>query len=284
MGSRELILGPDNAVLAAKTQIQAIDDDDDDDDEQRERPGPDPKYAGFFVQRSSAELVFVLPASLSDPAVVLRINDQLELLSLLPSLKADNLDRTLKTLSQWPARFPTDDHVAYAQLVIPTLLRYFHAVYALDTLERRVDAEFLKSAQEQPSFHIISTIRLCVPSACRPERDAKEQEFHSWLFYHLRILQTLQALLTSAPLLSFDSTMCDTIAIDLSDALVKSALTVQTFPSLKAYHPDGVDENKHVFLTLKAHIDSLSEDARAKVNKNLEAVKGMAFFQGGDSD
>ena len=78
--------------------------------------------------------------------------------------------------------------------------------------------------------------------------------------------------------------MCDTIAIDLSDALAKSALTVQTFPSLKAYHPDGVTENKHAFSTLKAHISSLSEDARAKVNKNLEAVKGMAYFQGGDSD
>ena len=153
-----------------------------------------------------------------------------------------------------------------------------------NTLERRVDAEFLNSAQEQPSFHIISAVRLCIPSACRPERDAGEKEFHSWLFYHLRILQTLQALLTSAPLLSFDSTMCDTIAIDLSDALAKSALTVQTFPSLKAYHPDGVAENKYAFLTLKAHIGSLSEDARAKVNKNLEAVKGMAYFQGGDSD
>ena len=96
------------------------------------------------------------------------------------------------------------------------------------------------SAQEQPSFNIISAVRLCIPSACRPERDAKEKEFHSWLFYHLRILQTLQALLTSAPLPSFDSTMCDTIAIDLSDALAKSALTVQTFRSLQA---DGVSEN-----------------------------------------
>ena len=238
----------------------------------------------FLCSRAALDSFFCLPASFSDPAVVQRIHDQLDLLSLPPSLEADNLDRTLKTLSQWPARFPTDDHVAYAQLVIPTLLRYFHAVYALDTLERRVDAEFLISAQEQPSFHIISAVRLCIPSACRPERDAKEKEFHSWLFYHLRILQTLQALLTSAPLLSFDSTMCDTIAIDLSDALAKSALTVQTFPSLQAYHPDGVSENKHAFLTLKAHLGSLSEDARAKVNKNLEAVKGMAYFEDGDSE
>ena len=52
-----------------------------------------------------------------------------------------------------------------------------------------------------------------------------------------------------------------------------------SLPSLQAYHPDGVSENKHAFLTFKAHIGSLSEDAHAKVNKNLAAVKGMAYFR-----
>jgi hypothetical protein len=60
---------------------------------------------------------------LSDPAVVQKINEQLDLLSLPPNLEADNLKRTLRALTQWPARISTDDHIHYAQLVIPPLLR-----------------------------------------------------------------------------------------------------------------------------------------------------------------
>jgi hypothetical protein len=193
------------------------------------------------------------------------------------------LDRTLKKLASWPARISADDHICYAQLVIPTIFHYFHAVYAVDTRERRIDHEFLQSAQEQPSFHIISTIRLCIPSAYRPERDIEKDKTHPWLFYHLRILQTLQTLLTSHPALSFNTPTRDTIIVDLSDALVKSALTVANFPSLVSYHPKDVVENKRALHTLEAHVDSLSSDARAQVTKNMTTAKEMSYF-GEDDD
>jgi hypothetical protein len=209
-----------------------------------------------------------------------KISEQLELLSLPPSLTADNLDRTLKKLASWPAKITPDDHIRYAQLVIPTLFQYFHAVYAVDTRERRIDHEFLESAQEQSSFHIISTIRLCIPTAYRPKRDIDENKTHSWLFYHLRNLQTLQVLLTSHPALSFDTATRDTIVIALSDALVKSALTVSNFPSLVSYHPKDVLENKRALSTLEAHVGLLSDDARAQVTKNMETTKtNIRFFE-----
>ena len=220
--------------------------------------------------------------SFSDAAP--KIGEQLELLSLPPSLTADNLDRTLKKLASWPAKITTDDHIRYAQLVIPTLFHYFHAVYAVDTRERRIDSEFLRSAQEQSSFHIISTIRLCVPPAYRPKRDIEEDKTHSWLFYHLRILQTLQVLLASHPTLSIDTATRDTIIIDLSDALVKSALTVAKFPSLISYHPKDVVENLHALRTLEAHVGSLSDDTRAQVTKNMETAKSNTYFPEDDSD
>jgi hypothetical protein len=84
-------------------------------------------------------------------------------------------------------------------------------------------------------------------------------------------------------LFPFDPAMLDTIAIDLSDALVKCALTVHNFPSLATYAKD-VAENKHAFLTLKAHVNTLSDDVRAKVNQNLVAAKGMGYFPDGDTD
>jgi hypothetical protein len=210
--------------------------------------------------------------------VVRKIDERLDLLSLPPSLTSDNLARNLKEFVQLSTKFSIDDQILYVQHVIPTLLRYFHVVYAKDTLELRVDADFLDLAKKKPSFLVICAIHDCLPSSCRLERDIVESKTHTWLFYNIRIVQTLQALLRSSGGLSFDSIIYDTIAIDLSDALVKSVVTLHEFPSLFAYHPKEVVENKYALHALEAQVTSLSEDARIRVEENLQAVKEKSRY------
>src|SRR5438477_399650 len=74
-------------------------------------------------------LVATLLVSSTDPAVIEKVDDRLDLLSLPPSLTLDNLDRTLRELRRWPERLSPDDQILYAQHVLPTLIRYFDAVY-----------------------------------------------------------------------------------------------------------------------------------------------------------
>jgi len=177
------------------------------------------------------------------------------------------LNRTLKNLTEWHDDISTEDHIPFAQLVIPTLVRYFHDVYALDALERRVDAKFLSEMGEQPSFHLIVAILHCIPPANRSEYNNVGRRSHRWMVYHIRIMQTLRILLTIAPVLSLDSVVRDIIAIDLSDALVKSRMASTELPSL--YFQMAQDVIQLAQNTLVAHIDSLSDGARLRVNTNL---------------
>ena len=77
------------------------------------------------------------------------IDERLDLLSLPPSLTTENLDRALK-VGSLSERFTPSDQQLYAQHVIPTLVRYFHAVYASETVEWRADN--IRKAVKQPTF------------------------------------------------------------------------------------------------------------------------------------
>jgi hypothetical protein len=68
--------------------------------------------------------------------------------------------------------------------------------------------------------------------------------------------------------LSLDPVVRNIIAVDLSDALVKSRMTSTELPSLDFQAKDVV-EIQRAHDTLMAHVDSLSDDARVRVNTNL---------------
>jgi len=203
------------------------------------------------------------------------IDERLDLLSLPPSLTTENLDRALK-VGSLSERFTPSDQQLYAQHVIPTLVRYFHAVYASETVEWRADN--IRKAVKQPTFFVANALYQCIPPQHRPTLELPEPDkpIHPWRRYYHTLLLTLDALLSSSTIFSLDPTIRDAVAVDLSDVLVKQELCVIRFPSLAAYFRR---KNRHVaesVHTLTVHLDVLSEEARTKVKENLAVIANLS--------